>query len=499
MFNAIYLRVSTEEQAKKGYSLPDQLLQCTEKAKMLNELPIREYTDDVTGEILERPELMRLFDDIKRGVIKTVTVLHQDRLSRKLSIFLIIKEYLDKHGVQLVYVSTERSDSIEGQLQEHIGAAIAEYNKKKIVFETTRGRRSKAREGKVLRDFNSFGYDYDTEKKNLKINEYEGPIVYEIFERFVLKNESINRIAIDLTGRAVPTKKNKGVWHRQVIKQILEKWEVYSGTFHANKYNTDGMGLNKFRKKEDRIKQKLRPKNEWIPITIPAIIPKEWGPIIRGKMEENRKKYAGVKGVNGYICSRVLRCGVCGNTMSGTPATNWGTKVFIYTCHKNYSGAKNKGCGLRLYTSKIDIIVWDQVKEWVNDPAGIVAAIESQDSNGSHKIELERLEKEQAQIKKGKKELLDLIKKGIIDEDIEKALKELMDTEETLKANIEKIVEKLNDTSLMQLKREQIKEITKQYLDKDIDKMETIEKNELVRQLIKEVVVTKEEVKIYTY
>ncbi|WP_258022749.1 recombinase family protein [Brevibacillus formosus] len=53
----IHARVSTEEQAKSGFSLDDQLRECRKKAATSE---AAEYLDDVSGEFLDRPALSRL-------------------------------------------------------------------------------------------------------------------------------------------------------------------------------------------------------------------------------------------------------------------------------------------------------------------------------------------------------------------------------------------------------------------------------------------------------
>ena len=77
---AVYARVSTEEQARSGYSLDDQILQCKRKAGTDDVLV---YVDDgVSGEYLDRPQLNKLLDDVENGLIDKVVCLSPDRLSR---------------------------------------------------------------------------------------------------------------------------------------------------------------------------------------------------------------------------------------------------------------------------------------------------------------------------------------------------------------------------------------------------------------------------------
>ncbi len=73
MAKAIYARVSTEDQAKKGYSLPDQVAACKAFLFKQGETSIVEYIDDgYSGEFIDRPALTNLRDDIAAGRIEAV-------------------------------------------------------------------------------------------------------------------------------------------------------------------------------------------------------------------------------------------------------------------------------------------------------------------------------------------------------------------------------------------------------------------------------------------
>ncbi|GED58866.1 hypothetical protein AA984_21595 [Brevibacillus formosus] len=108
----IYARVSTEEQAKSGFILDDQLRECRNKAATSE---AAEYVDDVSGELLDRSALSRLRQDVKDGVISKIVCLDPDRLSRKLMNQLLITDEFDKRGIELVFVNGEYAKIPEGQ------------------------------------------------------------------------------------------------------------------------------------------------------------------------------------------------------------------------------------------------------------------------------------------------------------------------------------------------------------------------------------------------
>ena len=78
---AIYVRVSTEEQAIKGSSIDSQIEACIKKAGTKDVL---KYADEgFSGELLERPALNRLREDASKGLISQVICYNPDRLSRR--------------------------------------------------------------------------------------------------------------------------------------------------------------------------------------------------------------------------------------------------------------------------------------------------------------------------------------------------------------------------------------------------------------------------------
>ena len=90
---------------------------------------------------------------------------------------LIITDEFDRRGIELVFVNGEYSKTPEGNLFYSMRGAIAEFEKSKINERMSRGRREKARQGKVLRDFQVYGYSYDKESEQFLVNEDEVAIV----------------------------------------------------------------------------------------------------------------------------------------------------------------------------------------------------------------------------------------------------------------------------------------------------------------------------------
>lgn len=257
---AIYARVSTEEQAKHGFGIPSQIRECQER---IGQVPALVFADEgVSGETLHRPALEELRQRIATGEVNSVYCLDPDRLSRKLLHQLLLTEEWERHGVSLNFVNGDYSKTPEGNLFYAMRGAISEFEKAKITERMCRGRREKARQGKVLRDFQIYGYDFDKTTDQLAINAQEAIIVKEIFRWLITPPpgvRGISGIARILTERGVPTKRGAPRWHRQVVRQILSN-RTYIGEFYQNRWDTT----------QERVRP--RPKEEWIFIPCPSII-----------------------------------------------------------------------------------------------------------------------------------------------------------------------------------------------------------------------------------
>ena len=97
---ALYLRVSSDKQAKEGDSIPAQRDALRKYANEKAYIICGEYVDDgVSGTKADRDELTRLLDDVKSGKVDLILVTKLDRLYRSIKHYLNMMEILDAHNV----------------------------------------------------------------------------------------------------------------------------------------------------------------------------------------------------------------------------------------------------------------------------------------------------------------------------------------------------------------------------------------------------------------
>jgi site-specific DNA recombinase len=306
--NAIYVRVSTEEQAKSGYSLSDQISSCKMHLLKQGYDDIIEYIDDgYSGEFSDRPAFSNLRDDIAAGRITNVVVYDPDRLARKLAVQLLFAEEIEKAGVKLHFVTGNYDTTPEGRLFFSMRGAIAEFEKEKIKDRTMRGKRKKSSQGKLLQDFGLYGYDYDPTTSTYTINDEQATVIKEIFRLVIEEQMSLIRIQKELQKRIIYSPKGKTLWGLSSIFNVLKN-KTYTGTFQSMRIRQKKSGIKSR-------KSSLRPENEWIPVSVPIIIDEVTFKQAQRQLERNRitpkrsiEKYV-------FLLRGILFCEVCGRRM----------------------------------------------------------------------------------------------------------------------------------------------------------------------------------------
>ena len=100
-----------------------------------------------------------------------------------------------------------------------------------------------------------------------EIQEAEAVIVRRIFDTYVKEDMTVRQIAKQLTLNRIPTSTNAGQWSWSAVDRILHE-EAYIGTYYYNRKQCVPIE-GAYGKKRQRFKCTLRPKEEWIPISVP--------------------------------------------------------------------------------------------------------------------------------------------------------------------------------------------------------------------------------------
>ncbi|KMT62707.1 recombinase family protein [Paenilisteria newyorkensis] len=230
----IYIRVSTEEQAKEGFSISAQRekLQAYCIAQGWDEFKF--YVDEgLSAKNMERPLLKALLKHIETGLIDTVLVYKLDRLTRSVVDLHNMLNFFDKYDCSFKS-ATEVYDtsSAMGRFFITIISSVAQFERENTSERVSFGMEERARQGKYI-PLAPFGYKKG-EDGVLVIYEEEATLVLELLDR-LQKGYSIRQCCTYLDNLGVKTRRSNTVWKNTTLRRILENHALYGATNWSGK------------------------------------------------------------------------------------------------------------------------------------------------------------------------------------------------------------------------------------------------------------------------
>lgn len=222
---AIYTRVSTEDQAKEGFSLDAQQERLEAFCKARDWEIAATYVDDGhSGRDVRRPAYQRMMAEREKW--DTILVIKMDRIHRNSRHFMEMMESLSEWDKDFVS-ATESLDTTTamGRFVMDIIQRIAQLESEQIGERVYMGMSQKAKTGPGMLGFPA-PLGYDLAEGHLHVNEKEAPVVKGIFE-MSLVGRTMEEIAQVLNARHVPTKRGKD-WAPIKVYRILHN-PLYAG------------------------------------------------------------------------------------------------------------------------------------------------------------------------------------------------------------------------------------------------------------------------------
>ena len=224
MITAIYVRVSTEEQAKEGYSIRAQIDKLKSYIMIKDWSFYKVYADEgISGKnITDRPAMNELLADIKAGRVNNVLVYKIDRLTRSTRDLIDLTEiFKDNNCTFNSLMESIDTQTASGRMFLKIIGIFAEFERENIIERITLACEKKVKEGYTLGNFTtSYGYDRAKGEKVQTVNPAEAEIVKEIYAMYVDGNMSFNAIAQNLNHRGIKPKLG-GNWGHQSVRAVL--------------------------------------------------------------------------------------------------------------------------------------------------------------------------------------------------------------------------------------------------------------------------------------
>ncbi len=145
----LYARVSTDEQARSGYSLAQQIEALRKYATHEGYEVLDEVTDPgQSGASLERPGMDRVRDLVTAGGVSVVLAQDRDRFSREPAYTYLLKREFEEHQCRMRALNDRGDDSPEGELMDGVFDQFAKFERAKLSERSRRGKVRKAREAR---------------------------------------------------------------------------------------------------------------------------------------------------------------------------------------------------------------------------------------------------------------------------------------------------------------------------------------------------------------
>jgi site-specific DNA recombinase len=403
----LYARVSTDEQARSGYSLAQQLEALRQYAAREGYEVLEGVSDPgQSGAYLERSGMDRVRDLVAAGGVSVVLAQDRDRFAREPAYHYLLRREFEEHGTKIRALNDRGDDSPEGELTDGILDQLAKYEKAKIAERTRRGKLRKAREGRVICGATpTYGFRYNETRDGLLIHEPEMVMVEKIF-RLVAVGVPVRAVQARLYTEGIPAPKGGPLWDDRVLRRPITN-DVYRphsfeeiatlvapevafrldptkayGIQWFNRKKTsvhtvtepEGKGGRRYRKRNH---VKLRPRKEWIAVPVPARLSRDL--VDRARIAlENSKGYERKGLTRGSELRGILRC-PCGSGMGTlTSRSEDGPGYHYYTCVRRRKLGKICTCTQKsLKAVDAESTVWGFISDLLQDPEKISAGMET--------------------------------------------------------------------------------------------------------------------------
>ena len=369
----LYFRLSQEdERAGESLSIENQRLMLRKYAEEHGFTIHGEYIDDgISGTTFQRPEVQRLLDDAKTGVINTIVVKDLSRFGRN---YIEVGQYIDyvfpAFGIRFIAiqdnVDTENRDNTAMEMMP-IMNVFNEWHAANTSKKIRAVKRANAMAGIYSAKKASYGYVMGTDEKRTPVIDGEvAPVVVRIFEMYA-SGISPNKIAETLNLEGVPSPAqyafeklgHKGnphdmrLWSSISIRTILNNI-IYLG--HLPQLQATSVSYKNH-------KRYNKDKSEWVIVynTHEPIISQELWDKAHERMQSGAQ---GRKTKSGYThpLSGFLYCADCGSKMKMTQNKKRGITRYNFNCGHHMRYGKAYCFSHYILATAIEEIVLDDIR-----------------------------------------------------------------------------------------------------------------------------------------
>jgi site-specific DNA recombinase len=320
-----YIRVSTEEQVREGYSLDNQTVQIEKECSYKDWELLKIFHDKgISGASLEKRDgLKSMLSFIDDNDVDYLIVYKLSRLSRKVSDVVNIAEFLKKNSTALISIEDRIDTSSKmGEYFLVLASIFADMERENIIVQVKGGMSQKARDGEWNGGKPPLGYDLI--EKKLVVNEEQAQTVQYIFTEY-LRGSGYKAIAAVLNDEGLKTGR-KSTFSGVSVKDILRN-PTYIGKIRWGRRNDWGvLHDSKRKRKYDKDPIVSDGKHD-------GIVDEETFNKVQELINTNPRHKMKRFNAN-HLLSGLLRCPVCDYGMSYQPASSKGKTYGYYVCNQ---------------------------------------------------------------------------------------------------------------------------------------------------------------------
>lgn len=300
----IYIRVSTFDQAREGFSLREQEERLKEFCKFKRYNIYKVYQDaGISAKNDKRPAYQEMIEDVKKGNINVIVALKLDRLTRSVYDIEKLMKFVNDYECDVDCMADESNTTTSnGRMVMRIMTSVSQNEIEKCSERTKFGMAGVIKNGHIP---NRTGLGFKRKNKKLVPDPLTKDIIVRIFDLY-LEGKSHQAIANIYNKEKVLGKTN---WYDSTIQKILSN-ELYKGDYVNGK----------------RTKHPTYYEN-----VIEPIVSKEKWKSCQYQKLRNARHY---ERTATYLFTNKLKCSKCGNFLGGhaTTKTN-GKKYYYYKCN----------------------------------------------------------------------------------------------------------------------------------------------------------------------
>ena len=295
---------------------------------------------------------------------------------------MIILDELGRFGVPVVFCEGGPTDDPQGRLMVQIQAAVAEFERTKIVERNRRGKLWRARQGAVVSGQVPFGYRKVPASDGLParavICEEEAGVVRQVFNWHVDEGLSVRTIAVRLIEAGIPAPKGKVRWQTSTLDRMLRQ-PAYAGTLYYNRRSELPPSERLPRHSQGhRPTRSTRPQQEWVGVAVPPIVDLATWTRSQARHQRNAQFSPRHVGTECYLLRYLVRCGECGQARTSVGRMKPSGPQRYYRCDHmlpmRLRSEESRCSQPSARADELDQLVWAEVVRHLRQPELMVQA-----------------------------------------------------------------------------------------------------------------------------